>query len=108
MSFNFNSTQAETFSTEATIEYTDEKGVKRAEKMTAIFKRLPLGRLNELEREKNEVVLQEVLLGWKNVLDDDKREVPFTEEHKAGMLQFAPATVHLALAFWKVARAGKQ
>ncbi len=54
---------------------------------TAIFKRLSKSELNDFQNAKDELkALNNILLGWKDVTEEDGTEIPFT---KANLKEFS-------------------
>ena len=58
----------------------EKAGKYETSKFTAIFKRLSKSQLAEFQNTKNELAaLNNILLGWKDVLEEDGTEIPFTK-----------------------------
>lgn len=66
----------------------------------AEFKRVGYERINELERMVPLDVLQEVLVGWTDLLDESGNQIPFSQEAKKILLDIVPARLALVEAFW--------
>jgi hypothetical protein len=70
-------------------------------KFTAHFRRLTQDQINEMSRQDDGDFLREVLSGWKGVVDDDEKEVPFSEDARDRMLQIPEARIGLMSAYFE-------
>jgi len=89
-----------TYSVPVNVETPNEKGTFDKSKFTANFKRCDIDQLDELRKLSQRDVLKEVLVGWSNLVDKEKQEVPFTPVTRDVVLQIPQALFALAEAFW--------
>jgi hypothetical protein len=82
-------------------------GVFESCNFDATFKRLPQSRIDEIvdgireEKVTNLDFCNEVLLGWKGILDSERNEVPFSESAKAELLDTPGMCNAISLAFFE-------
>ena len=61
-------------------------GKFKKQTFTAIFKEIGRDRFNELVDKGDVALVDEILLGWEGIQDEEKVDVPFSDENKAFLL----------------------
>ena len=89
-----------TYKHEIAVSMPTEKGKRETEKFMAEFKHVGRERLDELRAIPHREVLNEVLVGWTGLIDEDGQEVPFNELNKNIVFDIPQAFEALALGFW--------
>lgn len=69
-----------------TFQKASDGGKFKKQTFTAIFKELGRDRFNELVDKGDVALVDEILLGWEGIQDEEKVDVPFSDENKAFLL----------------------
>ena len=82
------------------VEMPNEAGRIEKSDFMAQFKRVSMDDLDELRKRPQKEVLEEVLIGWTGLLDENKESVPFNQATLASVLAIPQAFSALADSFW--------
>ena len=63
---------------------------------TALFRVIPTTQVADLARDDPRKILADALIGWKDIVDDDHNEIPYSEEVRDQLLDNPFATRALA------------
>ena len=69
-----------------TFQKASDGGKFKKQTFTAIFKEIGRDRFNELVDKGDVALVDEILLGWEGIQDEEKVDVPFSDENKAFLL----------------------
>ena len=69
-----------------TFQKASDGGKFKKQTFTAIFKEIGRDRFNELVDKGDVALVDEILLGWEWIQDEEKVDVPFSDENKAFLL----------------------
>lgn len=89
-----------TFKTSVEVFTKNEKGLFDKSTFSAIFERLDLNELEELKKLPAADVLRQKLKGWEGLLDEDNKDVPFSQVALDSVLQIPEAVLALQEAYW--------
>lgn len=96
----FKLARKETYETEIAVSMPGDKGKRTTEKFLARFKHVELTRLDELRSVPHREVLDEVLVGWSGMVDENDEPVPFNNETRAAVYEIPQAFEALVQGFW--------
>jgi hypothetical protein len=96
----FKITQKPTFISRVTVETPNQKGGFDKSTFNAEFKRCGMDEIEELKKVPQKEVLQQVLVGWTDLLDDDNKPVDFNDSNVNALLNISPALIALGESFW--------
>ena len=57
--------------------------------------------IEELKKLPGKEVMEKVLVGWSELLDDDNQPVDFNEDNLRALLNIPPALLAMSAAFWE-------
>lgn len=89
-----------TYFAQISVSVPNEHGKRDVSKFSAEFKRVGLDRLNELRTMPHPEVLAEVLVGWKDLHDENGDDVPFNDDTKKALFDIPQAFDALVASFW--------
>jgi hypothetical protein len=96
----FKITQKPTFISRVTVETPNLKGGFDKSHFNVEFKRCGMDEIEELKKVPQKEVLEKVVVGWSELLDDDNAAVDFNETNLQALLNISPALIALGEAFW--------
>lgn len=96
----FKITQKPTFISRVTVETPNLKGGFDKSTFNAEFKRCGMDEIEELKKIPQKEVLEKVLVGWTDLIDDDNQAVDFNDANLQSLLNISPALLALGEAFW--------
>ncbi|WP_194720823.1 hypothetical protein [Noviherbaspirillum malthae] len=82
------------------VETPNENGRIDKSDFMAEFKRVDMDEIEELRKLPQKEVLQEVLIGWTGLLDENNQDVPYNEVNRMALLKIPQAFEALATGFW--------
>ena len=97
----FKITQKPTFISRVTVETPNQKGGFDKSPFNAEFRRCGMDEIEELRKLPQKEVLEKVLVGWSDLIDDDNQPVDFNEDNLRALLNIPPALLALGAAFWE-------
>jgi hypothetical protein len=89
------------YKTKIFVEIPNENGRVDKSDFMAEFKRVDMDELEELRKLPQREVLDQVLIGWGSLLDEENKEVPFNDANRAALLKIPQAFAATAEGFWK-------
>ena len=89
-----------------TFQKATDGGKFKKQTFTAIFKELGRDRFNELVDKGDIALVDESLLGWEGIQDEEKVDVPFSDENKAFLLDDFAIMKELIETYWQVIYGG--
>lgn len=89
-----------TYQTQIVVSMPGNNGKRETEKFMAEFKHVGTDRLDELRSIPHREVLNEVLVGWSGMIDDNGDEVPFNEVNRKIVYDIPQALDALIKGFW--------
>ncbi|SHL10148.1 hypothetical protein SAMN05216428_10176 [Nitrosospira sp. Nsp11] len=97
----FKITQKPTFTARVKVETPNNTGGFDRSEFMAEFHRAGMDEIEELKKLPQREVLEKVLLGWSQLIDEDNQPVEFSEERRRALLNIPPALLALGAAFWE-------
>ena len=97
----FKITQKPTFISRVTDETPNQRGGFDKSSFAAEFKRCGMDEIEDLKKLPQKEVLQQVLVGWSDLIDDDNQPVDFNDVNLRALLNISPALLALGAAFWE-------
>lgn len=99
----FKITQKPTFISRVTVETPNQKGGFDRSHFNAEFKRCGMDEIEELKKLPQKEVMEKVLVGWTDLIDDDNQPVDFNEDNRRALLNIPNALTAMGSidgAFW--------
>jgi hypothetical protein len=87
----FKLTKVDFYTWPVKVKFPCDGGKFSEETFDATFKRLPISQIQELlklEGMTDAKMCKEVMIGWKGIVDDNKSEIPFSEDAMEKLLEF--------------------
>jgi hypothetical protein len=84
-----------------TVYMQDDKGGFTSSKFTVKFRRVPLPEMDSLKALTGKELIQSVVIGWKDLVDEQGDDVEFTPEHLEQLISIGPAFSAVYDAFWE-------
>ncbi|MCB4811697.1 hypothetical protein LG204_10260 [Methylovorus menthalis] len=78
----------------------DDKGGFTPSKFVVKFRRVPLPEMESIKALTGKELVQSVVIGWKDLHDEEGNEVEFSEEHLDQLISIGPAFSAVYDAFW--------
>jgi hypothetical protein len=97
----FKIAQKPTFVARIKVETPNQKGGFDRSEFLAEFKRVSQSEVDELRKEPQKEVLEKVLVGWSELLDDDNQALDFNEDNLQVLLNIPQALLALRDGFWE-------
>jgi len=89
-----------TFKTSVEVFTKNDKGFFDKSTFSAIFERVDLDELEEIKKLPAVEVVRKKLKGWEGLLDEDNKEVEFSESALSSVLKIPEAVLALQEAYW--------
>lgn len=96
----FKITQKPTFISRVTVETPNLKGGFDRDSFEVEFRRADMDEVEELKKVPQREVLERVVVGWKDLVDNDNQQVDFSDANLQALLKIPPALIALGEAFW--------
>ncbi|MDF3024803.1 MAG: hypothetical protein K0R10_2164 [Alphaproteobacteria bacterium] len=97
----FKLTQKPTFVSRVTVETPNQKGGFDRSAFNVEFRRAGMDEIEELKKLPGKEVMEKVLVGWSELLDDDNQPVDFNDDNLRALLNIPPALLAMSAAFWE-------
>jgi hypothetical protein len=103
----FKMSQSETYTWPTKVESPISGGKSESQQFDVEFKRLPQSRINEVKKSAMEGTIhdlefcQEIMVGWKDVFDENGKEVPFSATSRDKFLDIANVAKSIVRAFFE-------
>lgn len=102
----FRLTQSKTYAWPVTLDFTDETGATETQSFTAVFKRLPQSRVDELaEQARNGAISDNALLDvvldrFDGIQDETGQPMPYTDDLRRQVLDIVPVRPRTVIAWF--------
>lgn len=96
----FKITQKPTFTSRVKVETPNNKGGFDRSDFLVEFKRVGMDEIEELKKLPQKEVMEKVIVGWTELIDDHNNPVDFNEDNLLVLLNISPAIMALSDAFW--------